>query len=64
MKTEDMSKDNFLDLVAKQCFRDPADRDYILARISHQKELYANYYWCGLQAFEKYIKSILIEVVY
>lgn len=51
---------DFLNDVAIRCFREQADRDYIIARLSYRREFYCQYHWNGLQAIEKYIKAILL----
>ena len=45
---------------AVQYFRDPADEDYILARVNYRLGLLNQFQWSALQAIEKYLKAILI----
>ncbi|QIN33805.1 hypothetical protein [Legionella longbeachae] len=52
--------DQALDEIAYRCFRDMADQDYILARVSYKLNLPTNFNWCSLQAIEKYLKCILL----
>lgn len=52
--------DQALDEIAYRCFRDMADQDYILARVSYRLNLPTNFNWCSLQAIEKYLKCILL----
>jgi len=46
--------------VIKDCFRDIADKDYILARSAWRHDLSGQFLWMSLQAIEKYLKSILL----
>ncbi len=46
--------------VINDCFKDPADKDYILARAAWRLKLTDQYLWSLLQAFEKYFKAILL----
>jgi hypothetical protein len=41
-------------------WRDSADQDYISARSAYQSELWGSFQWSGLQATEKYLKTILL----
>lgn len=41
-------------------FRDPADQDYILARVNYRLGLINHFQWSALQAIEKYLKAILV----
>jgi len=43
-----------------QCFRDMADKDYILGRMAFKAQLMPQFFWQGLQAVEKYLKCILL----
>lgn len=52
--------ERLLNLFATQSFRDQADRDYILARLACQHELFPQFLWSSLQAIEKYLKAILL----
>lgn len=52
--------DQALDEIAYRCFRDMADQDYILARVSYKLNFPTNFNWCALQAIEKYLKCILL----
>ena len=61
---EMIDKDTFLNDVAIRSFRDQADRDYILARISYRNEFYCQYHWSGLQAIEKYIPNKLENAIF
>lgn len=45
---------------ATRSFRDVADQDYIAARLSYRHGLIPQFHWQALQAFEKYIKAILL----
>lgn len=45
---------------ATRSFRDPADQDYIMARIAYRKQFDQQFRWCALQALEKYFKAILL----
>lgn len=46
--------------IARFCFRDVADNDYLSARILFRNGLIQQAYWCSEQAVEKYLKSILL----
>lgn len=46
--------------IARFCFRDVADNDYLSARILFRYGLIQQAYWCSEQAIEKYLKSILL----
>lgn len=52
--------DAHLNSFASRCFRDVADRDYINARLCYRAGLIAQFHWAALQAFEKYLKAILL----
>ena len=41
-------------------FRDVADCDYICARTLHRIRLFDQFLWSGLQAIEKYLKTIVL----
>lgn len=43
-----------------RCFRDVADTDYLAARTCYKSGLLDQFLWCGLQALEKYLKSIIL----
>lgn len=45
---------------AIRCFRDMADQDYIAARSAFFNQLYPQFFSAGQQAFEKYIKAMLL----
>jgi HEPN domain-containing protein len=45
---------------ARRSFRDMADRDYIAARLACRAELMPQLLWAAQQAFEKYLKHILL----
>lgn len=45
---------------ASRSFRDIADRDYISARLACRAELMPQFLWSAQQAFEKYLKYILL----
>lgn len=49
-----------LNSFATQSLRDQADRDYILARLACQHELFPQFLWSSHQAIEKYLKAILL----
>lgn len=55
-----IAENTFLNDFAIRCFRDQADQEYILARISYRKRFFSQYHWSALQAVEKYIKAILL----
>lgn len=46
--------------VIKDCFKDPADKDYIIARAADRIGLTDQFLWSALQAIEKYLKAILL----
>lgn len=46
--------------MAWRLFRDAADEDYLLARISMRLRLHHQFYWSAQQALEKYLKCALI----
>ncbi|MCP4748796.1 MAG: hypothetical protein GY874_22095 [Desulfobacteraceae bacterium] len=50
----------YLNKIAKICFRDTADEDYISARSSYRIGLVEPYLWSSLHAIEKYFKAILL----
>jgi HEPN domain-containing protein len=45
---------------AIRSFRDTADEDYITARLAFRARLIPQFLWASLQAFEKYLKCILV----
>lgn len=45
---------------ATRSFRDMADRDYIAARLACRAELMPQFLWSAQQAFEKYLKYLLL----
>ena len=45
---------------AKRSFRDVADQDYISARMNYKAQLREPFLWSSLQAFDKYLKAILL----
>ena len=45
---------------AQRSFRDVADQDYISARVNYKAQLREPFLWSSLQAFEKYLKAILL----
>ena len=45
---------------AVRSFRNVADQDYIAARTSYRAGLIPQFLWSSLQAFEKYLKAILL----
>jgi HEPN domain-containing protein len=45
---------------AVRSFREPADQDYIVARLAYRAELFPQFHWSSLQALEKYLKTILL----
>ncbi|PPD11648.1 HEPN domain-containing protein [Methylophilus sp.] len=45
---------------AAEYFRNPADEDYILARVKYRLGLMNQFQWSALQAVEKYLKAILL----
>lgn len=55
-----IDKSTFLNLYACQCFRDVADKDYILARVAFELKFYQQFQWLGMQCIEKHIKAILL----
>lgn len=50
----------YLNDFANRSFRDVADQDYIAARLSYRANLREPFLWSSLQAFEKYLKAILL----
>ncbi|PNK61099.1 hypothetical protein [Psychrobacter sp. FDAARGOS_221] len=46
--------------IAVQCFRNPADQDYIHARLAYQNNLIQQFLWSSLHCLEKYTKCILV----
>ena len=52
--------DRCLNSFATESFRDQADRDYIHARLACRSELFPQFLWSSHQAFEKYLKAILL----
>lgn len=54
------SKDALLNDFAIRCFRETADRDYILARLAYRAALIPQFLWSSLQCLEKYSKCILL----
>ena len=55
-----MNRNKRLNDFANRSFRDVADQDYIAARLSYRAELREPFLWSSLQAFEKYLKAILL----
>jgi hypothetical protein len=55
-----MSQSALLNDFAIRSFRDVADSDYIVARMSYRAGLISQFYWSSLQAIEKYLKAILL----
>ncbi len=49
-----------LNEIARRCFRNTADEDYICARDSYRIGLVEPYLWSSLHAIEKYLKGILL----
>lgn len=45
---------------ARRAFRDMADQDYIASRLACRAELMPQFLWSAQQAFEKYLKYILL----
>jgi len=45
---------------ATRSFRDTADQDYIAARLAFRSRLIPQFLWSSLQAFEKYLKCVLV----
>lgn len=45
---------------ASRSFRDPADQDYIVARMAYSGRLILPFLWLSHQAIEKYLKCILL----
>lgn len=43
-----------------QLFIDPADEDYMAARWAYSVGIFHSFYWSAAQAFEKYLKAILL----
>jgi HEPN domain-containing protein len=54
------STDALLSEFATRSFRDTADEDYIAARLAFRARLIPQFLWSSLQAFEKYLKCILV----
>jgi len=52
--------DRALNSFATESFRDQADGDYIMARAACRSELFPQFLWLAHQAFEKYLKAILL----
>lgn len=46
--------------VVTHLFVDPADQDYILARMSYYGKMINSFFWSGGQAIEKYLKASLL----
>ena len=46
--------------IARRCFRNTADEDYIAARSCYRMGLVEPYLWSSQQAVEKYLKAILL----
>ena len=46
--------------VVTHLFIDPADQDYILARMSYYGKMINSFFWSGGQAIEKYLKASLL----
>jgi len=59
-RVDENYKNIVLNTFARQAFRDVADKDYILARTCYRMGLINQFFWCGLQAVEKYLKAILL----
>lgn len=55
-----MNTKTLLNDFAVRCFRDVADQDYIIARMSYRAGLFPQFYWSALQSVEKYLKAILL----
>lgn len=45
---------------ATRSFRDTVDQDYIAARLAFRSRLIPQFLWSSLQAFEKYLKCVLV----
>lgn len=60
MNIEYPSIDRRLNSFAYRSFRDPADGDYISARMCCRVGLTSQFHWSALQAIEKYGKTILL----
>ncbi len=56
---EDERRASILDYVHRS-FRDPADQDYIAARVLYRLGLLSQFLWAAEQAIEKYLKAILL----
>lgn len=56
MNTPEVLLNNF----ATRSFRDTADQDYIAARLAFRSHLIPQFLWSSLQAFEKYLKCVLV----
>lgn len=52
--------ERYINSFATQSFRDQADRDYIAARLACRADLMPQFLWSSQQAFEKYLKAILL----
>lgn len=55
-----MNTEILLNDFAIRSFRDPADGDYIVARMAYRAMLPSQFMWSGLQAIEKYLKCLLL----
>ena len=55
-----MNTNALLNDFAIRSFRDTADQDYIVARMSYRAKLIPQFHWSSLQAVEKYLKCILL----
>jgi len=55
-----MEKQDILNECARLAFRNIADQDYIASRMAHRAKLSQPFLWSALQAFEKYLKAILL----
>ena len=55
-----MNLDPLINDFAIRSFRDIADGDYISARLAYKAQLIPQFLWLSLQAFEKYLKCILV----
>jgi HEPN domain-containing protein len=54
------SPDALLNDFTIRSFRDTADQDYIAARLAFRARLISQFLWSSLQAFEKYLKCLLV----
>ena len=52
--------DRHINDFASRCFRDMADRDYLVARMACRAQLMPQFLWSAQQAIEKYLKYILL----